>query len=183
MSANPSYTRDTFCHPWATVGEHTYGAPTVVGGGPAVTLTIGRYCAIAPGVEIELAGDHHINKTASYPFDNIAYWDCQTVLHTLRRPLTVTIGHDVWLATGSRIVHGVTVGHGAVVAAYAVVVKDVRPYAVVGGNPAAELYRRFSDEVVEALLEIAWWDWPEEKIRANMKLITGKPDIEGLRNA
>ena len=74
------------------------------------------------------------------------------------------IGNDVWLGRDSLIFDGITIGDGAIIAARAVVTKDVHPYAIVGGVPAREIRRRFTDEQVDALLEIAWWNWPEEKI-------------------
>ncbi len=67
---------------------------------------------------------------------------------------------------------GINIGHGAVIAARAVVVRDVPPYAIVGGNPAKTIRSRFDDEDVERLLELAWWDWPDDKIRRNVDRIT-----------
>ena len=78
--------------------------------------------------------------------------------------LDVHIGADTWLGLGCRVLAGVRIGEGAVVAAHAVVTEDVRPYAVVAGNPAVEVRRRFPDDVVEALLRIRWWDWTHEEI-------------------
>jgi virginiamycin A acetyltransferase len=74
---------------------------------------------------------------------------------------------------------GVTIGDGAVVGTKAVVTKDVRPYAIVGGNPAREIGRRFSDEQVEALLRIRWWDWPTEKVAEHVDLLSN-PDVDGF---
>jgi virginiamycin A acetyltransferase len=81
------------------------------------------------------------------------------------------VGHDVWIGYGAIILPGVTIGHGAVVAAASVVTSDVPPYAVVGGNPARVLKRRFSDEDVELLLEAAWWDWPVAKVTEHARTI------------
>lgn len=78
-----------------------------------------------------------------------------------RRGGDITVGNDVWITRGAKVLPGVTIGDGAVVAAYAVVTEDVRPYAIVAGNPAREVGRRFDDETVAALLAIAWWSWPE----------------------
>ncbi len=78
--------------------------------------------------------------------------------------LDVHIGADTWLGLGCRVLAGVRIGEGAVVAAHAVVTEDVRPYAVVAGNPAVEVRRRFPDDIVEALLRIRWWDWTHEEI-------------------
>jgi len=76
------------------------------------------------------------------------------------------IGHDVWMGRASSILSGVTVGHGACIAAHAVVTKDVPPYAIVAGNPARIVKHRFSDRQIQKLLEIGWWDFPLDDIRA-----------------
>ena len=91
-------------------------------------------------------------------------------------PETITIGNDVWIGARAVIVSNVTIGHGAVVGAGAVVTRDVSPYAVVGGVPAKIIKMRFNPEQIEKLLEIAWWDWPEERIRSNIDLFYGDPD-------
>jgi virginiamycin A acetyltransferase len=77
------------------------------------------------------------------------------------------------------VMPGVTIGDGAIVAARAVVTKDVEPYTVVAGNPARLVKRRFADAVVQALLTIRWWDWPVEKIEANLDAIVGN-DLAAL---
>ncbi len=89
------------------------------------------------------------------------------------------IGNDVWLGMGATIMPGVTIGDGAIVSARSVVVKDVAPYTIVGGNPAEPLKKRFRDEVIDVLLEVRWWDWPVEKIEANLAHITGA-DVAAL---
>jgi acetyltransferase-like isoleucine patch superfamily enzyme len=76
----------------------------------------------------------------------------------------ITIGNDVWIGMDSCILSGVTIGNGAVIAARSTVVKDVAPYAMVGGNPAKLIRYRFSKAVIDELQHIAWWDWPLEEI-------------------
>ena len=78
---------------------------------------------------------------------------------------TVRIGNDVWIGDGVYIKSGVTIGDGAVIGAHAVVVHDVPPYEIVAGVPAHVIRRRFSDETVERLLQIQWWNWPDDKLR------------------
>ncbi len=91
----------------------------------------------------------------------------------------VVIGNDVWIGHGATILSGVTIGHGAVIGACAVVTKDVPPYGIVVGTPARLVRKRFSDENIAILLNLRWWDWPEEKIdQARHLLHSG--DIAGL---
>jgi virginiamycin A acetyltransferase len=86
------------------------------------------------------------------------------------------IGNDVWIGRDAMIMPGVHIGDGAIVASGSVVVSDVPPYTVVGGNPARPLKQRFSDEEVAALLRVAWWDWPIESITEHVREIwTGTP--------
>ncbi|MEW5726856.1 MAG: DapH/DapD/GlmU-related protein, partial [Pseudomonadota bacterium] len=77
----------------------------------------------------------------------------------------VRIGNDVWIGAAAMILDGVTIGDGAVVAAGAVVTREVPPYAIVGGNPAKVIRYRFPPEIVEELQRIAWWDWPDRRIK------------------
>jgi len=79
-----------------------------------------------------------------------------------------TIGHDVWVGSEAMIMAGITIGSGAIIAARAVVTKDVEPYAVVGGNPAEVIKYRFSEEKIAKLLILKWWDWSEKKVKENM---------------
>ena len=83
----------------------------------------------------------------------------------------MTVGNDVWLASGCTILSGVTVGDGAVVAARAVVSRDVAPYSIVAGNPAQHIRFRFGPETCSALLAAAWWDWPEAEVRQIVHLL------------
>ena len=104
---------------------------------------------------------HHATyRRVQYGFgdeDDAAFFDW-------RRADRVTVGHDVWIGHGALIMPGVTVGTGAVVGAGAVVTKDVEPYTIVVGVPAKPLRRRFPEDVAEALLRIAWWDWSREQL-------------------
>jgi acetyltransferase-like isoleucine patch superfamily enzyme len=133
---------------------------------------------MAKDVTFVLGGNHRMDSASSFPL-------------RLRLQLAgrghdgnpwsrgdIVIGSDVWLGVGALILSGVTVGHGAVVAAGAVVVKDVPPYAIVGGNPARILRMRFEGETVEALLRIAWWNWPQEKIVAEIGALCDMPAEE-----
>jgi acetyltransferase-like isoleucine patch superfamily enzyme len=142
------------------IGAYSYGRPKVRFPESGRQLTIGRYCSIADKVEILLGGDHRLDWVSTYPFAAMAgLWpgaQASEDYHASRGD--VTIGNDVWLGSGCLILSGVTIGHGAVVAAHAVVTRDVPDYAVVAGNPGRIIRRRFGPEIVAGLLEAAWWD-------------------------
>jgi acetyltransferase-like isoleucine patch superfamily enzyme len=148
------------------IGAYTYGRPKVRFPQSGRKLTIGRFCSIADKVEMFLGGNHRSDWGTTYPFSAFpGLWPSapqHIELHTSRGD--VTLGHDVWIGSGAAILSGVTIGHGAVIAARAVVTRDVPPYAVVGGNPASVLRKRFDEATIAALLEIAWWDLPPQAI-------------------
>ena len=90
-----------------------------------------------------------------------------------RRRNGVTVGHDTWFGYNAIIMPGVTVGTGAIVAAGAVVTKDVAPYTIVGGVAAAEIKPRFAPRIAERLLALAWWDWDHAALRASLEDFRG----------
>jgi len=92
------------------------------------------------------------------------------------------VGNDVWIGYDAMVMPGVHIADGAIVATRSVVVTDIPAYAIVGGNPAKVIRRRFPDEIVAALLDIAWWDWSVTKISQNLERIMAA-DIDALRTA
>lgn len=80
------------------------------------------------------------------------------------------MGNDVWIGSRVMVVGGVTIGDGAVIAAGAVVTKDVPPYAVVGGAPAKVIKYRFSEDIVKFLEELEWWNLPESELKKHIEL-------------
>ena len=91
----------------------------------------------------------------------------------------IVIGNDVWIGYEAVIMAGVHIGNGAIIAARAVVTKDVPPYTIVGGVPARPIRKRFDEEVIRKLETLKWWDWSVEKIRRCLPYI-GKGDVNGL---
>lgn len=168
------------------VGRHTYGHEqiTVRHWGEPARLTIGSFCSIADRVEVFLGGNHRVDWATTYPFP--ALWEqWETARGITGHPDTngdVVIGNDVWIGSKATIMSGVTIGDGAVIAACRCVTQDVAPYAIVGGNPARLLRRRFAAPVVEQLLRIRWWDWSDELVEANIGLLCSD-DIEGFLRA
>jgi len=137
-------------------------------------LIIGRFCAIASGVRFVMPGANHADRGPStFPFGVFGPpWDAtmDIVMSAPSRGDTI-VGHDVWLGYSALVLPGVTIGHGAVVAAASVVARDIPPYAVVVGNPARVVRSRFSADDVERLLRAAWWDWPVELVTEHARAI------------
>ena len=92
------------------------------------------------------------------------------------------IGNDVWIGMNAMILSGVKIGDGAVVGAGSVVTKDVEPYAVVAGNPAREIRKRFDDQTISELLKANWWDWDIQKIRENVPYLLSNNVKKFLQN-
>ena len=90
------------------------------------------------------------------------------------------IGNDVWIGNCATIMSGVKIGHGAIIGTNALVTKNVEPYTIVGGNPATLIRKRFDDEIIDFLLQFAWWDLSIEEITNNLKAIT-TGNVEDLK--
>lgn len=148
-------------------------------------LVIGKFCALATGTKFLMnGGNHRVGALSTYPFMIFGGDWAGRFADEAKFPTKgdTVIGNDVWTGWNSTIMPGVRVGDGAVIAASAVVVKDVPPYAVVAGNPAQVVKMRFDEQTIAALLDIRWWDWPVEKITRHLPAISGS-DIEALKAA
>ncbi|MBV1835427.1 CatB-related O-acetyltransferase [Novacetimonas pomaceti] len=164
------------------IGDHTYGTPIVIEAEYA-GLRIGKYCSIAREVLLIL-GNHRSDTVTTYPFRTLAqFWpNAANATDDHCTGGDIVIGNDVWICARATILSGVKVGSGAIIATGAVVTRDVPPYAIVGGNPARVIKYRFPERTIERLLALAWWDWPEEVIRARMPLLMSD-NIEGFLQA
>lgn len=154
-----------------TIGRHTYGNPKLLVWDEEDRIEIGSFCSIADGVTIFGGGEHNLDWITTYPM-RIAFGleNAGKDGHPASKGNT-RIGNDVWLGYGSTVLSGVTIGDGAVIGAGAVIVRDVPAYAVFAGNPARLIRYRFTDEDISALLQIAWWDWPDQKIHDHIPLL------------
>lgn len=151
------------------VGRRTYGVPVIHHGETSAKLKIGSFCSIARNVTVFLGGEHHTDRLTTYPLD---------------RNLTitkgdVTIGNDVWIGADALILSGVTIGNGAIIGARAVIAKDVPPYALVVGNPGRVIRYRFSQETIDRLQALAWWNWSDEEIERQTPFLMGS-DVDKL---
>jgi acetyltransferase-like isoleucine patch superfamily enzyme len=161
-----------------TVGDFTYGIPKIRSCGEGAKLSIGKFCSIAENVTIMLGGEHRPEWNTTYPF-NVLLDNFSDIKGHPATKGDVAIGNDVWIASGAKIMSGVTIGDGAVIGANALVTKDVAPYDIVGGVPAKCIKKRFSEEIVKVMLEMRWWNWPDQKIIAAVPYLQSN-DISGL---
>jgi len=139
-------------------------------------LIIGKYCMIASDVIFIMNGANHLTDAVStYPFAIFGNgWESAMDGKSYPTKGDTIIGNDVWIGYGATIMPGVKIGDGAIIATKSVVTKDVAPYSIVGGNPAREIKKRFSDKAIEKLLKMQWWDWSPEKITKNLGMLTGR---------
>lgn len=143
-------------------------------------LIVGKFCQIATGVRFIMnGGNHAMNGTSTYPFKIFGKSWSNASLDTPSRG-DIVIGNDVWIGNNVTIMNGVKIGDGAIIGTNSLVTKNVDPYSVVGGNPAALLKKRFDESTIEFLLKLKWWDWGVEKITKHIDLITNG-DIEALK--
>ncbi|NRP71010.1 Streptogramin A acetyltransferase [Ensifer psoraleae] len=149
-------------------------------------LVIGRYCAIATGVQFIMNGANHaLGGFSTFPFSIFpGGWrdGSDPVAYTSGYRGNTVVGNDVWIGMDATILPGITVGNGAIVGMKSVVSKDVPPYAVVAGNPARVVRMRFPADTIDRLQAIAWWDWPVDKVTRNIAAITGA-DLHALEHA
>jgi virginiamycin A acetyltransferase len=189
------FIRNTVSNPNITIGDYTYYDDpedsenfernvlyhfSFIGD----RLIIGKFCALARGIKFIMNGaNHQLDGFSTYPFYIFGNgWETATPQPgDLPYKGDTVIGNDVWIGYEAVVMPGVKVGDGAIVAAKSVVVGDVPPYAIVGGNPAKLIRQRFGDDLVEALLAIAWWNWDIGKITRNLDKIVAA-DIQALRD-
>ena len=150
------------------VGKGTYGELDVrCWNTDNEKLIIGNYVSIASGVKFILGGNHEYSYASSFPFKARA--NSQIIEATSKGPIVVE--DDVWIATDSIILSGVTIGRGSIVAAGSVVTKSIAPYSVVGGNPAKHIKYRFSETIVEKLSTVDFNKFTDSFISKNLDLL------------
>lgn len=161
-SHNGTFPVNLFGDDLVSVGNASYGELHVVSFGSGSKVRIGNYCSIAQEVRFIINAGHRIDTISTFPFK---VKSLGTVEEEATTSGDITIDDDVWIGYRAIIMDGVHVGQGAVIAAGAVVTKDVEPYTIVGGVPARPIRRRLEDVATEDLLQISYSDFSAENIR------------------
>lgn len=185
---NEDYNKEDIIYKGCKIGRYTYGYEGLLQHYPLAT-SIGRYCSINSTAKIW--NNHPTEYVTTHPmldYPHFYAWDQYDVRKRLCRtygkhfdntdyensPLrdnrAVVIGNDVWIGANVSILPGVHIGDGAILAAGAVVTKDVEPYAIVGGVPAKVIKYRFDKKIIDKFLAIKWWEWEIEEIEKNIEL-------------
>lgn len=197
MGKNIKIGKNVVCEGRNYIGENTFIKDTLIGYGSYVgpncflsSVKIGRYCSISAELKI-IRGNHPTSKFIStHPafyskrnITNLKYIDDSKFneyrysLHNEK--IAVSIGHDVWIGWGVKILDGCTIGNGAILAAGSLITKDVPPYSIVGGVPARIIKYRFEKKDIDFLLDLKWWDKSKEWLMDNANLFD---NIDNFRN-
>ncbi|MEJ8599118.1 type B chloramphenicol O-acetyltransferase [Riemerella anatipestifer] len=137
-------------------------------------LIIGSYCSIGSGASFIMAGNqgHKYDWISSFPFFYMSEFDVFSKSQDgFQKAGDTVVGNDVWIGSEAMIMPGVQIGDGAVIGSRALVTKDVEPYSIVGGNPAKLIKKRFSDDDIQKLQEMKWWEWDEETLFEAMPIL------------
>lgn len=169
--------------PQYEIGRASYGNPVVRSWKEGAVLRMGSFCSIAAGVKIFLGGEHRTDWVTTFPFSKLWPEKAGQIPGHPKTRGDVVIGSDVWIGAEAVIMSGVRIGDGAVVGTRALVTRDIPPYAIAAGNPATVVRMRFPEEVVKSLLEIAWWEWPDERIARFMPLLLSDRIDDFIRQA
>lgn len=146
-------------------------------------LIIGKFCSLAKGIRFIMNGaNHRLDGLTTYPFNIMGNgWEKVTPrIEDLPLKGDTIIGNDVWIGENVTILPGVHIGDGAIIGANSVVAKDIEPYAVAVGNPCHVVKKRFTEEKIQTLLNLKWWDFDEEKIFNNLEALV-KGNIDNLK--
>jgi acetyltransferase-like isoleucine patch superfamily enzyme len=156
--------------PIVTHNQFTYGNLGIFDAGispdkEGAKITYGAFCSFAQNITLMIGGHHRTELITTYPFG----YTHENIFSHEKICLNkgdIVIGNDVWIGNNVTIMAGVTIGDGAVIGCCTVVTKDVEPYSIVAGNPGRFIRYRFSEGIIEELLNIRWWDLPLEIIQA-----------------
>jgi len=147
-------------------GDFTYGNPKIWNWDKNLKCIIGKYCSIAFGTTILIGGEHRYDWLSTYPFSAYINFFSNSINENTSVEGDIIIGNDVWIGSDVKILSNVVIGNGAVIGANSLVKKGsvIPDYTIWAGVPAKQIKKRFSDDTIEKLLRIKWWDWSDEDI-------------------
>jgi acetyltransferase-like isoleucine patch superfamily enzyme len=153
-------------------GAHSYGTISTNG----AEIRVGRYCSIAGGVRALTYPDHQTQWITTYPFGKL--WGVRKAeSDVVRQNKVMIVENDVWIGAYATLLEDTVIRNGAIIGSHAIVHGEIPPYSIAVGNPARVVKQRFTDEQIQALLRIRWWDWEPEKVREFTPLLCS-PNIE-----
>ena len=183
------YVKPTVHNPNITVGDFTYIADSefeshVTNFYPwsRDKLIIGKFCQIAAGVEFIMNdANHQMNAVSTFPFYTLEGWEMEPPAPSdMPFKGDTVISNDVWIGQNAVILPGVHIGDGAIIGANSVVGSNVEPYAIVAGNPAKMIRKRFDDDLIELMLRFKWWDKSVDEINSLIPILTSS-DLDRVR--
>lgn len=162
-------------HDRFTLDSHSYICQPYSVNGSMANIHVGKFCSIAQGAIFDVGFQHYYKAATTFPMHML-----KDVPSNVWCRGDITLHNDVWCGNAITLMGGVTIGNGAVIGANTVVRRDILPYEIYIGATTPGKFR-FSEPIIEKLLEIAWWDWPEERVLANAALLVN-PDIQKFLN-
>jgi acetyltransferase-like isoleucine patch superfamily enzyme len=161
-----NYTKNNPRYKYYSIGEYTVGEPLVTQSRfDKTTLIIGKFCTLGKNIEIFLGYNHHTDWVTTSTFGKKGAGCTKG---------SVIIGNDVWIGKNTTIMSGITIGDGAIIEISSVVAKSIPPFCIAMGSPCRVVSKRFTDEQIEKLLKIKWWNWELNKIIENRDLLLSK---------
>ncbi|MES1992841.1 MAG: CatB-related O-acetyltransferase [Pseudomonadota bacterium] len=157
-------------YPQYKIGRGSYGPLRIETYGDKSKLEIGAFCAIANGATVLLGGEHRSEWISTFPFDRKYLADRQLPHSSFARG-DIVIGNDVWIGHDVLILSGTEIGDGAIIAARSVLRGKVEPYSIYAGTPAKFVRFRFTEEEIQSLMKIRWWDWDDARIAEQSHLL------------
>jgi|TARA_B110000037_G_scaffold222720_1_gene299120 acetyltransferase-like isoleucine patch superfamily enzyme len=152
----------------AEIGKWSYGNPTVYRWDWKSKIIIGNFCSLGPDINFYVGADHRSDWVSTSPLPASQFSETFKKANLIKNFSTskgdIVIGHDVWIGGRSTILSGVKIGTGAIIAAGSIVVNDVMPYTISGGNPNREIKKRFEEEIIKKLLHTEWWLMEDKQI-------------------
>jgi len=178
------YTKDhtnIFNDPHTTIGDYTYGPISIERAydGAISKFTMGKFCSLGQGIRAVYFGSHQLYDITTYPFFGLHGRGWPPVSSTPVDGQNIVVGNDVYIANNAIIMQGARIDDGAVIGAFSVVKTHIPAYHIYVGNPARLVRKRFNQDKIDKLLEIKWWDWPIEKVKEHLQIISS-PDIDRL---